>query len=43
MIKIDIKQFIYNRVWFGYARGARWVEFGEDISGGEWVDGWFKI
>ena len=43
MIRIDIKQFIYDRIWFGYARGAVFVPFGPDISGGEWVWQWVKV
>jgi len=44
MIKIDFKAFIYNRIWFGYSRGAIFKWHDEDHGdGGEWVQRWVKI
>lgn len=42
VIKIDIKQFIYDRVWFGYGRGAVYKWYDED-EGGKWVWEWIKL
>lgn len=43
MIKVDFKAFIYNRVWFGYARAAVFREHGDDIMGGSWEWTWVKV
>jgi hypothetical protein len=37
MIKIDWKRFIYNRIWFGYGRGASY----NIIDGWKWQ--WIKV
>lgn len=37
MLKINFKQFIYDRVWFGYGRAARFK-----IPKG-WTWGWVKL
>jgi len=42
LIKIDFKRFIYNRVWFGYGRGASFV-YNEDKTGGNWKWKWVKL
>jgi len=42
MIKIDIKQFIYNRVWFGYMRAAKWDVYARHGKG-DWIWKWIKI
>ena len=43
MIKIDWKGFIYDRIWFGYCRGAVRVPYGEDNNGGKWKWKWIKL
>lgn len=40
MVKIDIKNFIYDRVWFGYCRGIRRSYDGNELSI-SW--GWAKV
>ena len=42
MIKVNIKRFIYDRVWFGYMRAAKWNLYANNSKGG-WVEKWVKL
>ncbi len=44
MIKIDLKQFIYDRHWLGYGRYQIWVNMSpaENIYRGKWQWKWVK-